>query len=82
METNGTIQTPTRDLTIRWNPDTQLCDVAFNPAEYKTFDMILGILEMAKIQVTHQRAMAIAGQMQMMAQAAHQEQNVLRQLRK
>ena len=82
MESNGTLQPFVRELTIEWNAEAQTCDVRFDPAVYKTFDMILGVLEMAKITVAHMRGMAIAGQMQAAQLAAQQEQNVLRQLRK
>jgi len=71
------VQGITQDIVIQYNPATQAVALKFDPAQFKTFEFILGILEMAKLWTQHMKIGAIQvvaqQQAQQMMMAAQQE---------
>lgn len=48
------------DLTIHYDPERQTATTTFNPEIIKTWEMVLGILEMARIDATTKRQLGLA----------------------
>lgn len=71
------------EITIKFHPDKQVCVIEFKPTEFKTWDFVLGVLEMAKlaaIQKRDQSMMAAMMQQQAQAQAAQRQAQIIRNL--
>lgn len=66
------MDTESNRINIVFDPDKQSVSIKFKTEDFKTWDYILGILEMAKIQAQFQKqqAMMIAA-MNQQAQAQH-----------
>lgn len=51
-------------LAIGWNEQEQRVQLTFDPAHFKTWEFILGILEMAKNEATARRQLVLMQNMQ------------------
>lgn len=75
-DSDGTVVPEFADFTIRFNPTLQAIDLKYDPKEFKTWDFVLGILQMAVVKITQVRNMQIVQQLQqqqMQAMAEAQE---------
>ena len=64
-EQNGQIEQPIKKLVLEWNPERQDVGLSFDPAEFKSWEFIIAILEMAKQK---------AGGIQKVMQMQHMQQ--------
>lgn len=67
-------------LTVLYNPDTQSVEVQFEAAQFRTWEFILGVLEMAKLTATAKRQMSQMVAMQQQAAEAQMANAVKRSL--
>ncbi len=66
-EDNGTIEHPTHDLVVQFDPDKQTALLKFDNGQFRNWDYILAVLKMATLQATLQRDLTIQGHMQKQA---------------
>lgn len=59
-------------ITIEYAPELQGVNIVFDNSQYKTWELMLGVLEMARLRVTQLRDISLAQQAQ--AAALHQMQ--------
>lgn len=71
---------PSNDITIKFDPALQAALVEFDNRVYRSYEYVLGVLEMAKLTLMQQRAMAQAMAMQAQQVNAHQAREIGRSL--
>lgn len=70
-------------IEIAWDQDIQDIKLVFDHEQFKTFDFMLGLLEMARIRLDAQRQLSFAQAMQAKAmQQQAQQQAAMQQARK
>ncbi len=65
---------------LTWNTETQLVEVEFDNEQFKTFDFVIAVLEMARAAVDQSRRVALAAEMRQQAQAQQQHAMLLDQV--
>jgi hypothetical protein len=70
----------TATIELVFNPTLQMCQVKFDSQEYKTWDMVLAVIEMAKNEALFRRQVAITANLQAQAINAHQAREVTREV--
>ena len=63
-------------IAIQWDPDTQEVMLDFKPAEFKTWDFVLAVLEMAKTYAEQRRKEAVMVAMQKAAMQAQANREI------
>lgn len=83
MSENGHAQEIAELPTIKlsWDEQAQTVHLAFKPAEFRNWDMILAALEMARLKAQDMRELARMQAMQQQAMDAQRDQQIRRQLK-
>lgn len=66
---------------VSWDALSQSVDVQLNPQEFKTYEFVLALLDMAKERVQSLRKMAQINQMQQQAVQAAQAQQLAHRIK-
>lgn len=81
MSANGeTVQLPT--VHLGWDAASQTVHIQFDPADFKTWEMVLMVLEGGRLRAELMKRIGEMGQMQQLAQAAQQEEMIRKNLRR
>lgn len=67
-----------KTIVIKYDYKTQAVHVTWDNQEYKTFEFLLGVMEMARLQVETIRNMAMSQKMQMAAMDQQRMAGILR----
>lgn len=67
-------------LAIGFDAEAQRVHLQFEPADFKTWDMILGVLKMAEVEAQSQRQIALMANLQRQQMEAAQAEAVRRQV--
>lgn len=79
---NGSTPAPAvAGIHIDFDAQTQTVNLTLNPLEFRTWDFVLGILEMAKLKAQQMRQEALMNQMMQQQAQAQQANHLLRRLR-
>ncbi len=68
----------TQAIVIRYDHKTQAVSVTWDNQEYRTFEMLLGVMEMGRLQLETMRNVALSQNMQRAQMLAMQEQQALK----
>ncbi len=55
-------------IAIGWNAEAQIVEIQFDPAHFKTWDFVIALLDMAKLQAENNRRLAQLRAMQQQSQ--------------
>jgi hypothetical protein len=67
-------------LTVKFDSERQAAEVYFDPNEFRSWDFIIGVLEMAKLYANTMRANSIMVQQQQAMQQAMRDQAIAKQI--
>jgi hypothetical protein len=71
---------PEKCIKLIWDDESQGVAVQFNAAEFKTWDFVLGILEMARMKAEFAKRMTEMQNIQALHQQVNHDQRIRRQL--
>jgi 2-keto-3-deoxy-L-rhamnonate aldolase RhmA len=80
-EENGTTKT-VPCIAVAWDAESQQVAMKFDPLAFKTWDMVLAVLEMAKRQAEQSLRVQQAQMMQQAMLESQQAENIRRNLRR